>query len=135
MRFRDKFIRFMYGRYGADELYRFLTWTFLLLWAFNLFLNSIIIYTVMLGVMLWQLMRVFSKNIPARRKENAVYLKIKGKVGGFFKNIWMRIKDIRTFRYRKCPKCSATLRLPRKKGKHTTRCPRCGNEFEVKITL
>ena len=33
--------------------------------------------------------------------------------------------------YRECPACGATLRLPRKQGKHTVLCPRCGNKFGV----
>lgn len=35
--------------------------------------------------------------------------------------------------YRICPSCKANIRLPKKKGTHTVRCPRCGVLFEVKI--
>ena len=33
--------------------------------------------------------------------------------------------------FRQCPYCSATLRLPRQKGKHTVKCPRCSKSFGV----
>ena len=35
--------------------------------------------------------------------------------------------------YRRCPGCRVTLRLPKRKGKHTVVCPKCGRRFEVKI--
>ena len=33
--------------------------------------------------------------------------------------------------YKKCPKCKQKIRLPLKKGKHTVKCPNCGNSFDV----
>lgn len=35
--------------------------------------------------------------------------------------------------YRICPSCKANIHLPKKKGAHTVRCPRCNVLFEVKI--
>lgn len=35
--------------------------------------------------------------------------------------------------YRTCPLCLANIRLPKKKGTHNVRCPKCSNLFEVKI--
>lgn len=133
MSFKDKFIRFMYGRYGADELYRFLTVLFFALCIVNLFVNSIIIYFISIGVLLFQLLRVFSRNHPARRRENAKYLKMRNVFLPFFKKIKMRFQNRKTARYRSCPSCKATLKLPKRKGKHSTKCPRCGKEFNVHI--
>ncbi len=105
------------------------------MWIVNLFLNSIILYMIMLGLLMWQVLRVFSRNHAARQKENFAYLKIKNGVSGVFKKTRLRIKDIKSFRYRTCPGCKATLRLPRRKGKHTAKCPRCGKEFDVRISI
>ena len=33
----------------------------------------------------------------------------------------------------KCEHCRAVLRLPKKPGKHTVRCPQCNKTFSVKI--
>ena len=33
--------------------------------------------------------------------------------------------------YKVCPKCKQKIRLPLKKGKHTVKCPNCGNKFDV----
>ena len=133
MKFRDKFIRFMYGRYGADELYRFTNIVFFVLVLVNCFVRTWIIYVMLLGILMWQFSRLFSRNIPARQRENRKYLSMRNAFTGFFKRTYMRIRDYRSFRYRRCPSCRATLRLPAKKGKHTTRCPKCGREIEVKI--
>lgn len=35
--------------------------------------------------------------------------------------------------YRTCPECKANIRLPKKKGAHSVRCPRCSTLFDVKI--
>ncbi len=35
--------------------------------------------------------------------------------------------------YRICPACRANIRLPKKKGAHSVRCPRCSTLFDVKI--
>ena len=115
MKFRDKFIRFMYGRYGADELYRFTNIVFFVLVLVNCFVRTWIIYVMLLGILMWQFSRLFSRNIPARQRENRKYLSMRNAFTGFFKRTYMRIRDYRSFRYRRCPSCRATLRLPAKK--------------------
>lgn len=133
MRFKDRIARFMYGRYGADELYRFLNIAFYVLFVLQLIFRSTILTALALAVLLWATYRAFSKNISARQKENAEYLKIKNKFTGFFKLWKNRWRDRKTHVYRKCSKCGAVLRLPRKKGTHTAKCPGCSNTFDVKV--
>ena len=41
----------------------------------------------------------------------------------------------RNYIYKKCPKCSAKLRLRRIKGKHITKCPKCGQKFNVRVFI
>ena len=53
MKFKDRIIRFMYGRYGTDSLHSFLTAVFFIMWAINLFINNIILYLVMCGVLIY----------------------------------------------------------------------------------
>ncbi len=123
----------MYGRYGADEFYKFLTVIFYVLFAINIFLRSYILSVVTLLVFGYAAFRVFSKNIYRRREENQKYLKIKKAFTGVFvlmKNKW---RDRKTHVYKKCGKCRAVLRLPKSKGRHTVKCPKCGDSFNVKI--
>lgn len=81
----------------------------------------------------WFAFRFVSKNHTARIRENQGWLKIWGKVRSFFQLQKYRFRDRKTAVYRKCPACGSTLRLPRRKGKHTACCPKCRNRFEVRI--
>ena len=133
MRFKEKLIRFMYGRYGSDNLYRFLTVVFYVLFVINLFLGSYILSALTMAVLFYATFRVFSRNIIARRRENDKYLKIKASFCGFFKLGRDRFKDRKTHVYRKCPACHSVLRFKRTKGKHTAVCPKCSHRFNVKV--
>lgn len=76
--------------------------------------------------------RMFSRNIFKRQSENAAFLRMLGRVGGFFKNKFNELKQRRTHKFYKCPKCRAKLRLPRGKGKIVITCPKCRNAFDAK---
>ncbi len=135
-----KFMQFMQGRYGIDSLYKFL----LILYCAVLFIFSMIgflfesvsvrrmIVFVPTAIIIFAFWRVFSKNIPARQEENRKYLVFKYKFTSFFnlqKNRW---KFRKTDVFKKCPQCSAVLKLKKIPGEHTVRCPSCGCEFKVK---
>ena len=78
-------------------------------------------------------LRFFSKNHTRRLSENRKWMNVWGKVRSFFQLQKDRFRDRKTAVYRKCPACRSTLRLPRRKGKHTACCPKCRNRFEVRI--
>lgn len=131
--FKNKLQRFMMGRYGIDSLYRFLIFLSLILLVINIFVPQIALWIAAMVVLLLSIMRTFSKNIIARRKENALYLKITKKLFGFIPRSIRRFKDRKTHVYKHCPNCKATLRLKKIKGPHTVDCPNCFNEFSVRI--
>lgn len=137
MRFTDRLRSFFYGRYGIDGLYYALLCIFLVLWIARLFtLNiavSVILLVLQLALLVWMTFRCFSRNIYARRRENEFFKKIFKSIKNFFVLQKNRIRDYKDYRYRKCPKCKAMLRLPKREGTHTAVCPRCKNRFEVKI--
>ncbi len=131
MKFRERLARFMYGRYGADQLGRALLWVYLALALGAVFFKPLNFLALVLLV--WILFRIFSKNIYKRQMENQKYLRFAGKVKGWFSLQKNKVRDRKTHRYRTCPYCKATLRLPNKKGKHTVCCPKCRKDFEVRI--
>ncbi len=133
MKLKEKFIRFMYGRYGADELYRFLTVVFYILFIINLFLGSYILATAVTALLIFMTYRVFSKNIVKRRAENEKYLVLKRRFDNYVKLRKNKWRDRKTHVYKKCPHCGAVLRFPKKKGKHSASCPSCNGEFNVKV--
>lgn len=130
---RNKLYRFMYGRYGGDKLNNVLTWTYaiwiILFSIISIFTDSIwfsLFYWLSSGALcFWIIFRMFSRNIPARRKENEAFC-------GFFRLRKNKFRDRKTHVYRKCPNCKAVLRLPKAKGKHFVVCPRCKNRFKVR---
>ena len=76
-----KFQRFMYGRYGIDQLYRGLLWIYFALLIISAILGRAVdyrIYTILsvagLAIIVFAFFRVFSKNIQKRRSENAKWL-------------------------------------------------------------
>ncbi len=143
MKLRETLARFLYGRYGTDELYNALFITELVL----LFLASILtvigriapvlsvisvfLYLLALGLLIWSMTRFFSRNIAKRRKENEAWLRFTAKFKRKPKPTLP--PDTPTHIFRACPKCRATLRLPREVGKHQVKCPRCGERFGVKV--
>ena len=133
MKFADKVIRFMYGRNGNDKLNQALFWVYFTLLLVNIFLNSIILWVIELLFVALYMFRFLSRNIYRRQAENRKFLKIWNKFTGFFKLQKNKFRDRKTHVYRKCEHCRATLRLPKKKGKHTVRCPQCNKTFSVKI--
>lgn len=139
----EKLARLLYGRYGADQLYNaifaaelillFLGAVFSLLGkvAPALQVISIVLYALSLVLLVFSIYRFFSRNIVKRRKENEAWLRFLGKIRR--KPGPSLPADTPTHVFRQCPGCHSVLRLPRQKGKHRVRCPRCGNQFGVKV--
>lgn len=131
--FKDKLARFMYGRYGLDKLNYALIGAYFVLIVANSFTRSTIIDILTWAILIWMIFRTYSRNIFKRRLENEKFLKIWNPVKAKGALTIRRIKEIKTHRFRKCPHCQKVLRLPRKTGKHTVKCPSCHKEFELRI--
>ncbi len=133
---QENMITFMQGRYGIDELGKFLFKFMFLLWVLgfifgdagtNLFgrLMSLLI----LADISWVYFRCLSKNKPTRYKENERFKKIKTNC----KNIWIRFKyqlfQCKKYHIYKCPDCKQKIRIPRGHGKIEVTCPKCQRKF------
>lgn len=129
---RYKLTQFMQGRYGPDELYKACIILYLILLVLGFFIGSWILSFFTLFTLVFIFFRFFSKNIIARRRENAFYLSAKHKIKSFFSITKKRFTD-KSHVYRKCPECKATLRFPKKKGEHDAVCPKCQKALKVKI--
>lgn len=132
MDFRYRLMRFLSGRYGIDSLFYVLFALSAGLAFINIFLRLVVLQIIVYIIMIYAFFRVMSRNTLARSRENRAAL-------GIVNNIKSKI-DLRRQRradythiYKKCPYCRAVLRLPRKKGKHTTVCPKCNKSFTVRV--
>lgn len=131
--FRERIAAFMMGRYGMDSFYHFLMAVCFVLIIVNAFVGSLIISFVEIALLSYAIFRVMSKNIYKRRAENEKFEKITAKPRAAFSLLSCRFRDRKTHVYKKCPACKSNLRLPKERGKHTVRCPKCANKFDVKI--
>ncbi|MBE6985090.1 MAG: hypothetical protein E7434_05715 [Ruminococcaceae bacterium] len=128
-RISDAFRRFMYGRYGTDQLNMALLVTAFVMSLLNSILSAIfrsfaamsmitlVISLLVYAILIYEVFRTLSRNIYKRRRENQRFL-----------NFWNRIRD-RSHCYFRCPQCKQTVRVPKHRGKINIRCPKCGEKF------
>lgn len=134
---REKFIRFMQGRYGVDQLSKFtmgvaLTCIVLAMFFSNAGGFGALLDTVGLAALIYTYFRMLSKNISKRYAENQKYL---SKTSGLRRRL---NKEMDLMRQRKmyhiytCPGCKQKIRIPRGKGKIEISCPKCRTKFVKK---
>lgn len=126
---RNKFLRFMYGRYGVDELSRFLVLVALLI---QLASRSLFFLILSNSILLITIFRTFSKDLFKRRNEGYLYLCYKHRISSLVKNKIQQVKDYSKFKYFRCPNCRQQLRVPRHKGNITIICTKCRFRFEAR---
>ncbi len=132
MNFRYRLMQFMSGRYGIDGLFYVIFGIAVTLSIANCFVRSQLLQIIVYALVIYAFFRVMSRNTAARRRENQWFNKIKTYCVNK-RNIYRQRKADYNHVYKKCPRCHAVLRLPRRKGKHTTVCPKCNNEFKVYV--
>lgn len=138
--FKYRFASWAQGRYlRNDELNWFLLITVMLM---NIFVPTSTIRSIIGWVLIIIFyLRFFSKNYSLQYKLNQPFAKLtyilkKYAFNPFIK--WVRtlmrnLKDIKKCRYRKCPHCKKTLRLPISRGLKSIDCPICHKEFKTII--
>lgn len=125
---REKLYRFMMGRYGNDQLNRFLMVLTLIFFAFSIF-GMGLFYLLGLSCLLWAYFRMLSKNTYKRSLENNRYLKVEYRVRQSLSSFKSNIQQRKVYHIYKCPSCRQKIRIPRGKGKIEIRCPKCSRTF------
>ena len=127
--FRMKFMRFMQGRNGVDQLSQFLNVVVIILFIISIFTKSIILDWLPMVVLVYMYFRIFSKNIPKRSMENQRFCNFRYDLAikkNKMKKEWEQRKIYRFFR---CPMCKQRVRVPKGRGKICITCPKCRAEF------
>ena len=129
---RNALQRLMYGRHGADEMSLAVMIVGLTASIIGSFTRLGVLSLVSLACFAYAIFRMFSKNHNKRYEENQKYLAFWNKSTGSVKQFVNRMKNIRKYRYFKCPECGSLLRLPRKVGTVTVTCGKCKHAFKQK---
>ena len=128
---RNAIQRFMYGRYGSDQLGFFLIGVYFFLALLATVTDVMVFQLVGDVIFVWSIFRIFSRNISKRREENNKFMR---KAQPVLK--WLRLQQTmrkdKEHRYFKCPNCSQYLRVPKGKGKITVTCRSCKASFQEK---
>ena len=140
---KQTFRSFMNGRHGADQLSMALLWTGLIAYLLGT------IFSGVQGFFLWPLLgilltlagiaayvlcifRMFSRNTARRTAENAWFWNRTAKLRTAFSQARVRFKNRKEYKYFRCPKCHAWLKLRRGAGEGTLTCGKCKHSFKAK---
>lgn len=130
---KEKFQRFMIGRYGADQLGRFMSVVIIILAAGGFFIRSYwlgsLIRSILIVLLAIFYFRIFSRNITRRSQENNAYLRLHFQVSERLKGWRFRLEERRRYKIFSCPGCKQKIRIPRNHGKVSIHCPKCGHDF------
>lgn len=128
----ERMRQWMQGRYGQDELSNFLCVAALVVVLLSWIPALRFLYVFALALLIWSLFRCYSRNISKRQQERAAYMRMRGKVTGFFSLQKRRWTDRKDYRYLRCRQCGALLRVPRGKGTVRVTCPKCHSQTVTK---
>lgn len=110
---KEKFLRFMQGRYGVDQFSKALLIAGLVVVLLSSFFTGkgvgTLFYFLGWVLVIYCYFRVFSRNISKRYAENQKYL--------------AKTYKLRTYIQQQ------KIRIPKGKGKIEIRCPKCGTTF------
>ena len=135
---KQALVRFCYGRYGIDKLGYAIVITSLIvsfvsaLLAPRFSILSLIFQLLSYALLIWAIIRVFSRNRRARYSENMMFLNLCTMIKKWFKLQFSKLRDVRTHKYFSCPKCANNLRVPKGKGDIVITCPVCKTRFDGK---
>ncbi|HIY27987.1 MAG TPA: hypothetical protein H9679_03020 [Firmicutes bacterium] len=121
----------MMGRNGTDQLSIALLIAGFVISLFSNFFWPLIFLSY--AIYIWMLFRMFSRNLPARQRENQVFLRVWRPITQWFSFQRTRFRDRKLYRYFKCPHCGLRLRAPKGRGKIQVTCQKCHTEFIKRV--
>ena len=130
-RFLQKLQYWMMGRNGTDQLSIALLIAGFVISLFSNFFWPLIFLSY--AIYIWMLFRMFSRNLPARQRENQVFLRVWHPITQWFSFQRTRFRDRKLYRYFKCPHCGLRLRAPKGRGKIQVTCQKCHTEFIKRV--
>ena len=122
--------RFMYGRYGADQLSRTIVTASLVLLILGNLTGSILMIYLSFAGYVYMIYRTFSRNIEKRSQENQAYLNKTAHLRTEYSQFKVRWRNRKQYKYFKCPQCRTRMRLTRGVGEKQITCRNCQHTFK-----
>lgn len=140
MKLKERFEKFLQGRYGGDPLNTVVCIAALALFIVGSVLGAVggkactaisfVLYIAAAAGIGYSFFRMLSRDLTARRGEYEKYNeKIVKPLRRTRSELETRRKQRKTHRFFKCPKCRQTVRVPKGKGRVRITCPKCGETF------
>ena len=131
---KDKFYRFMQGRYGVDQFAKFTMGVALVSIVLAIFVNTgssagSLLDMLGLVAIVYTYFRIFSRNISKRAQENQKYLSATAKLRQRLNKEKNMMKQRKDYHIYTCPSCGQKVRIPRGKGKLEISCQKCHSNF------
>ncbi|MGN0335750.1 MAG: hypothetical protein ACI4DV_08855 [Lachnospiraceae bacterium] len=126
---KEKFYRFMQGRYGSDEFSRFLVGAGLVCAVLSFVTRFSLFYWLVWILLIYSYYRMFSKNHAARYAENQKFLTLKNRWRYQWENQKRLHEQKKIYHIYRCPYCKQKIRIPKGKGTIIITCPKCKEEF------
>ena len=126
---QEKLNHLMEGRYGVDDLGRFILYAALILLLISAVVRNYVLSVVITVIVAYGLVRTFSRDYTRRYEENQRYLEFCERAREVWQGGARNIRD-REHAYFYCPRCHQLVRVPRGKGRIMIHCPKCGTDFE-----
>lgn len=132
---KERLNRFMYGRYGNDDLNKTLLLSGVVFSLISFFafpkLFTVLAYTMLFSA----LYRFFSRKVQDRYQENQSFLSLKNRIlsrltGKRHKTAGHTHDKDHTKKVFQCPGCGQKVRVPKGKGTILITCPKCHTQFQ-----
>ena len=129
MTLKEKFMRFMYGRYGVDTLGKYSLGAGLATMVLSIVFDSYTLSLLSWFFIILTYFRMFSRNLYNRSSENQTFLNKTYKLRTWFGKQKNMMAQRKTHHIYRCPGCKQKIRVPRGKGRIEIRCPKCHTTF------
>ncbi len=129
MGFRERMARFMYGRYGNDQLSGCYLGIAAVCFIIYLFTSFFPVYLIGAGFVIYSIYRILSKNTAKMAAQNQKFLNWRYGLAVKKNRDRQRWEQRKIYRFYKCPSCRQKVRVPKGRGKIAITCPKCRTEF------
>ncbi|MDR0949100.1 MAG: hypothetical protein LBM69_06265 [Lachnospiraceae bacterium] len=130
---KERFMRWMRGRYGRNDSLNNLLLGIALVFLFLSFFFHQGFGLISIFLLALTYYRMFSRNIYQRAAENQAVQRRMAKVKSFFRRQKSsQTQQDRTYRFFTCKTCKQKMRVPKGKGKIEIHCRKCGATFIAK---